>query len=850
MMEPSPEPANKAVPTAPAASAGGESGWRLIAEEFRRDRDAYRALESRTAQVDDVVIEAVAAHLTPQIPVPFAVAAVGGYGRRELFPYSDIDLLLLFETEAALAGIKEPIAAFLRSLWDAGLRVSHSVRTAAECCKLNEQNTELHVSLLDVRFLSGSVPVYELLASKLPAFNQKYAAAITRRLAELARQRHTKFNDTAYHLEPNIKEAPGGIRDLHLLRWLRQLNPQHDAVREAVTELEEPQKFLFVLRCFLHLETGRDNNLLTFELQDKIAALLPETPVTPEQWMRSYYASARQIFQSTLRALDYEESQDPSLFRQLRESRSRLSTAEFTVSKDRVFLRSPATTFQTADSIFQLFTFVARHGFRLSWDAQRRIRASLPEIESGLRAHPPSRLTWRELLSQPHTAMALHEMQETGILEIAIPEWHEVDSLVVRDFYHRYTVDEHTLVAIQAVDNLLANKEGTPARFHDLMSEDDDHAVLRFALLLHDIGKGTDPGEHVRGSLKAADKIMARLQVPEVKQSAVRFLIEHHLDLSLVMNGRDLEDPATARFLSSRVGTQERLRQLTLLTYADISAVNPTAMTPWRLEQLWRVYSLGLEQLTRDLVMDRIQSGRSPEAELASSPEVAAFLEGLPTRYLRTHSREEIDRHYDLYKRALRDGVAIETVREAGAYVMSVVAHDHPGLFAPLCGGLASFGMNIVKAEAFSNAAEHAVDVIRFTDPMRTLELNPGEVDRLQWTLECVVRGSIEVRDLLKRRRPAKPLSSGAKIFPRVRFNNEASDRSTLIDFVGEDRPGLLYDLASVLSSYGCDIDVVMIDTEAHKAIDVFYVTQEGGKLSERTQTELSQEMLKAAMRA
>ena len=831
---------------------GGSSGRPVpisIADQFRTDRNPDQTLEARTTEVDEVVIRAVADHLTDRAG-RFVVAAVGGFGRRELFPYSDIDLLLLFQTEAELDGIKEPLSDFLRSLWDAGLRVSHSVHTVAECCRINEKNIELHVSLLDVRFLCGDHQVYELLGSKLPDFYGKHATVITRRLADMARQRHSKFNDTVYHLEPNIKEAPGGIRDLHLLQWISQLNPKQDAVRESLDGLQSPRKFLFALRCFLHFETGRDNNLLSFELQDEAATALLPVPAKPEQWMRLYYQSARQIFQPTLQALDLVESNEPSLFRELRDFRSRLSTPDFTISKDRVLLRNPVTTFQSTDSIFQIFTFVARHGFRLSWDAQRRFKASFPEIENAIRRQPPNRQIWRELLSQPHAGLGLREMQETGLLELAIPEWHEVDSLVVRDFYHRYTVDEHTFVAIEAIDSLAANKPGTPSRFSDLISEEDDSAVLRFALLLHDIGKGTKPGDHVHGSLEASDKIMQRLQTPPVKQSAVRFLIEHHLDLSLVMTGRDLEDPATARYLAARVGTQERLRQLTLLTYADISAVNPTAMTPWRLEQLWHVYSVGIEQLTRDLAMDRIHSGGDSETEQASSPDLQKFLEGLPTRYLRTHSREEIDRHFALHKASIRDGVAIETVREAGAYVMSVLAQDHPGLFAPLCGALASFGMNIVKAEAFSNSAGQAVDVFRFVDPMRTLELNPGEVDRLQWTMECVVRGSIEVRDLLKRRRPSKPLSSGAKILPRVRFNNEASDSATLLDFVGEDRPGLLYDLASVLSRGSCDIEVVMIDTEAHKAIDVFYITCEGGKLSETMQEELRNEILQAAMKS
>lgn len=817
-----------------------------IASDFRITRDPYAVFDSRTQAVDAIVMQAASERLATGLTAAYAVVAVGGYGRRELFPYSDVDLLIAFETEEAVGSAKAALSTFIQDLWDAGLRLSHSVRTLAECVKLNEQNTEMHVSLLDVRFLSGNKATFEGLMARLPEFYRKHGTAITRRLKELARQRHSKFNDTVYHLEPNIKEAPGGIRDIHLLRWLNQLGQAKETISECLQELQSAERFLFALRCFLHFEAGRDNNLLTFELQDRVAAHLPETPGIPEVWMRSYYQHARRVFQPALRALEHVEGHDPSLFRQIRDLRSRLSTTEFTVSKDRVYLRNPAETLRSADAIFQLFTFVARHGIRLSWDTQRRLQAALPECAAVLRDQPVNRLTWRELLSQKHVALALREMQETGVLAAAIPEWHSVDSLVVRDFYHRYTVDEHTFVAIETIDHLLANKPGSPHRFRELLEEDDDHAVLRFAILLHDIGKGVNPGEHVRGSLDVANRVMKRLEVPGPKQDAVRFLIEHHLDLSLVMNGRDLEDPATARFLTSRVGTQERLRQLTLLTYADISAVNPTAMTPWRVEQLWRVYSLGLEQLTRDLVMDRIHH----DQHLALRPEVTKFVDGLPTRYLRTHSREEIEHHYELQHKVTKEQVAVEIVREAGAYQMTVLAADHPGLFSALCGALASFGVNIVKAEAFANRAGIVVDVFRFVDPSRTLELNPGEADRLQWTVECAVRGSIDVRDLLKRRRRRRLPSSGAKIAPRVRFHNEASDSATLIDFLGEDRPGLLYDLTTILSNRKCDIELVMIDTEAHKAIDVFYVTQNGQKLSDSVQDDLRRDLEAAAIQS
>jgi [protein-PII] uridylyltransferase len=438
-------------------------------------------------------------------------------------------------------------------------------------------------------------------------------------------------------------------------------------------------------------------------------------------------------------------------------------------------------------------------------------------------------------------------MQETGLLGAAIPHWHTVECLVVRDFYHRYTVDEHSIVAVEVIDQL-GLKQDVSVRFRELLLQEEDRATLRLALLLHDVGKGTRPGDHVTGSLEAAADVFERLSVPPDSREAINFLIAHHLDLSSVMTGRDLDDPATGRFLTSQIPTQEHLRRLALLTYADISAVNPTAMTPWRLEQLWRVYSSGQEQLTRELIENRIDREQGRTVAANESPELALFLRGFPTRYLRTHTTSQVKRHFELDQKRQREGVAVSITPEAGTFLLTVLASDQAGLFAKLCGALACKGMNILKAEASSNSHGCVLDLIRFSDPMRNLELNPDEVRRLEWTVECVLRDSLSVGDLIKQRRSAPRPSSGSKIMPSVRMNNDASDDCTLIDFVGEDRPGLLYDMTSAISAAGCNIELVLVDTEAHKAIDVFYITREGGKLDEELGQSLLEELKRVAM--
>ncbi|HEV2447544.1 MAG TPA: hypothetical protein VGS58_16550, partial [Candidatus Sulfopaludibacter sp.] len=342
-------------------------------------------------------------------------------------------------------------------------------------------------------------------------------------------------------------------------------------------------------------------------------------------------------------------------------------------------------------------------------------------------------------------------------------------------------------------------------------------------------------------SLRLAEGAMTRIQVPSQERDTVLFLIGRHLELSSVPQARDVFDPQTIRDVAHRVETVEWLKVLILLTYADISAVNPAAMTPWRAEQLWQLYLMVYNELTRELEDERI------EAPPSGPPARIQFLEGFPTRYLRTHTEAGIDEHMALEARSRERGMAVDIRRLDSAWQLTLLTADKPGLFASVAGTLSSFGMNILKAEAFSNRRGLVLDTFTFADPMRTLDLNHSESERLQSIVERVIAGKANVRELLKNRpRPALP-SRRARIPARVTFDSEASKSATLIEIVAEDRPGLLYDLASAISSNGGNIEVVLIDTEAHKAIDVFYVTAGGRKLDAGKQKVLAAALEKAS---
>jgi [protein-PII] uridylyltransferase len=446
---------------------------------------------------------------------------------------------------------------------------------------------------------------------------------------------------------------------------------------------------------------------------------------------------------------------------------------------------------------------------------------------------------FRELLSLPRCALALRTMADLGLLQQIIPEWRRIDCLVIRDFYHRYTVDEHTLVTIQALEELAQsdlppNQDSYRQRFASLLAELDHPELLRLALLLHDIGKGSGE-EHARKSVEIARDVMARLHVPATDRDTVAFLIAHHLDLSSIMTTRDLSEISTARQLADQVESIERLKLLTLITYADISAVNPTAMTPWRLERLWQVYSTGYEEFTRELESERI---RAPEQ---TSPEAAAFLEGFPTRYLKTHTDTQVEAHLELAHEFERRGVGLQFTRLNGTLEITVVAADRPFLFASLSGAIASFGLNILKAEAFANRNNVVLDSFIFEDPHRTIELNPEEGEKLQDVVRSAAVGKVDAAQLVaKRRRRPRPV----RIRPSLRIANDVSESSTLLEIVAEDRPLLLYDLAYAISASGANIEVVLIDTEANRALDVFYITESRGKLSEDRQRALKAKLL------
>lgn len=819
-------------PEGPRSSAA----WSRIEGEFLATGDAAAAQAGLTQLTDLAVADAYGATIGSVFPHASAALAVGEYGRRELAPRSGAEILILFEAESDPAGLKEAVADFARRLWDAGVRPLHAVRTIAECLDAGEQNLEFLASLQDQRLLAGDGAVYAKLEGKLPGLYARHGGKITQRLCRLARARHASFQDTYRHLRPDIVETPGGLRDVWLAGWLARLNPEHKLEDGCPSEAAG---FLARTRCFLHCHAGGDR--LTSEAQESIAAQ-PFAGSGPWRlWMREYYRHARAVFNQARRALDSCEKSESSLLDNFRDYRSRLSNEEFTVSRERLLLRHPAQLETDPTMALRMLEYIGRHGVAPAAETVRRLEAARPAFAEWCAVR---RALWpaiKNILTSPHAAMALRALADTGLMPAVFPEWANIEDLPAEGSGHQYTVDEHTLMAVERLAELRSTADPARQRFTELLSEIDNLAPVVFALLFHDTGKGagtSGAGDFAAISAGLARAAATRIQAPDEERAAIEFLIEGQRELADVIGGRDLDNPATARLLAARVGTIERLKMLAVTTYANLAASHPDAVAPWRLEQFWRAYDVTRRELTRELETDRIQEAPPNFAGLAD------FIKGFPARYLRARPAAEIEAHLRLFELSRPTGVAAQLDPIEGAYRISVVARDRPYLFASFAGAISSFGLDILKAEAFSNSKGVVLDTFVFADPQRMLQLNPSEIERLTDLMRRVALGRTDAQRLMRGRPRPEPRKRSAA--PEVRFDAEACETATLVEIVAEDRPGLLYSLAMVFSSNNCNIDVVLIDTQHQRAIDVFYVAYEGRKLEPELQARLEEKLVAA----
>ena len=828
----------------------------IFATEIRQARGGVQAARAYSTRIDHLLTRIMSeSGLSPDSPA--ALVALGGYGRRQLCLCSDIDLLILFGGPITSAE-ERLVKSLLHPLWDLGLDVGQQVRQVDELERAETDNPGFLVAVADARFITGDTEVFENFSRHSRGPESHWRQPTIDALCGLIDERYRRFNSTIYQLEPDVKEAPGALRDVAAIRTLVCLAKANASPIAPVPSgrlddaLDEAEEFLLRIRSILHLDNGRNLNALSHEHQETIAERFgspgSETGGQVEALMSAYFHHAR-IIMRILAANLNEVSPEP------RPSRRRRIGNNIECSYQRInFIDNVRASLQphTWLEVFQAaidedcsvspeaLAFVERHGDRYTMEA---FFPSPTERDRLLHFLTP----------KPGLYERLSEMHENGLLGRIFPEFRKIYCRVIRDFYHKYTVDEHTLLTIRNLSELAVPQPATRRRFATVLAELEQPELIVLALLFHDVGKWTNKN-HAEESVRMVGGPLRRLRVAPESIRTIEFLIRNHLQMSQTAFRRDTGDIEVIRQFARLVGTEDKLKMLCLLTVADIQAVSPETLTPWKEELLWRLYVDTYNHLTLGYGDELIATSQSSVAELRTNrpPEIAErqitnFLEGLPQRYLRLVNPQDVYRHIQLSCDLEPDEVRLSLVQRNDVWELSVVTKDRPRIFSNICGVLSYFGMDILRGQAMSNRQEMVLDLFRFIDADRFLALNESGQSELPRLLQDVVAGAVDLPTMLKgRETAARSQRNNIRVGSVVHFDHHYSDRYTVLEVGGANQWGLLYRISRVISEHGCDIELVLISTEGDRATDVFHLTSSGKKLPPNLEQDLRADLIEA----
>jgi [protein-PII] uridylyltransferase len=824
-----------------AALAAAREEYTVEARRGRGGLDVVARLADRMDSLVRTLVTAAQGHTD----VPLAVCALGGYGRRALCLHSDLDILIVFDGSIGAAE-ERCIKAVFQPLWDLRLSLGQHVRELGDLDTADLSNPEFLLGLLDARLLAGAPRIFARLQQR--ARDPVRLASLIEPLLDLVQQRHARFNDTFYQLEPDVKQAPGGLRDISVCRHLRLLQPGSDPDAAALARLNDAEDYLLRIRSVLHLEGGRDVNLLTHELQESVARMMGSAGAHPqhqvEALMGDYFRSARVVARSLAQARRAVRAPDG-------DGITRPVGRLFEVAPDGVRFANLERAAAQPSLWLEAFRIAIEKGCAVSEQALRCIEENVHRCSPDDFVATEGDRHQLRLVLRPRKGLyaRLSEMHDCGLLTRIFPEFEKVHCRVIRDFYHKYTVDEHTLLTIRNVESLLDPDTTSRKRFGSILQEVRSPELLTLALLYHDVGKWRE-ADHAQESLRLAQSMLDRLALPEDARHTVEFLIRQHLQMSQAAFRRDSEDPQVVARLGELVGTEEQLKLLCLMTLADVGAVSPETLTPWKEDLLWRLYVDTYNRLTlgyADDLLERDQAGISVliagRPDDISEAELERFLQGLPRRYLASFGFGTVYRHVRLARNIVRDEVHAFLESHGDIWELTLVTLDKPFLFSNISGVLSYFGMDIHRGQAMTTPDGLVLDVFEFSDEEAYLAKNPAATSDICRMLEQVVAGSTDVTTLLAGRMRSMLYRRGRHEPPVVHFDNEHSRKFTVLEIVADDAPGLLYRISRGISGQGCDVELVLIATEGKRAVDVLHVMKGGGKLSEMDQSALKQEL-------
>ncbi len=833
-----------------------------ILQAFKEHPDGRRAAR-RLSELADQIVRLACQHAAedlyplgnPSKAEKITLVAVGGYGRGELAPFSDIDLLFLLPYKITPRS-EQVIEAVLYLLWDMGFKVGHATRSLNDCLRRAREDHTIATNLLETRYLWGEEALYD-------EFKERYRKEVAEgrgpwfieaKLAERDRRHQRHAEGSRYALEPNIKDSKGGLRDLHTLYWIGKFlygaEGPKDLIEAGVLTKEEARtfdkalNFLWTLRCWMHLMTGRAEERLTFDLQQNLAPLLGFNDHAGtravERLMKRYFLVAKdvgnltRIFCAQLEAEHNRRSRFrlPGLGRRRR-------VRGFGLEGDRLQVKDAEHFQNNPVDLLRIFLVAQEEELDIHPATLRLITQNLRLIDKDLRANPKACQVFLDILAnKKNPAGTLRRMNEAGVFGKFMPDFGRVVSLMQFNMYHHFTVDEHTIHAIGTLHAIEAGELAEEAPIAtEVVHRLHYRRALYFAVLLHDIAKGR-PEDHSIAGMKLARRLGPKMGLSAEETEAAAWLVLHHLAMSDTAFKRDLNDPNTIAQFAKLVQSLERLRLLLVLTVADIRAVGPGVWTNWKAALLrdlfWRTEEFltgGLLHEGRETRIEGVKArlGERLEEQGWQAEDIAAHLaRGYPAYWLSGDvdlltSQAEIVREAERAKRPLSIHSRIDQYR--GVTEITVYTADHPGLFSQIAGAIAVAGATVEGARIATLANGMALDTFYIEDAGGGPFDSPTRLAKLSALIERALSGQLRMIAELSKQSSALPSRFAVfKVAPHVLIDNKASRHYTVIEVNGRDSPGLLYRVTQALSKLGLGIHGAKIATFGAEVVDVFYV--------------------------